>query len=82
LIHLYILLHGGFGHIAINVADVSQAVEVAKQLDVEVIRDAGPMNATLIHLYILLHGLPVGGELEYADINTIARALSARKDYH
>jgi hypothetical protein len=30
-------------------------------------------------LYILLHGLPVGGELEYADINTIARALSARK---
>jgi lactoylglutathione lyase len=35
----------GFGHIAINVADVSQAVEVAKQLDVEVIRDAGPMNA-------------------------------------
>jgi hypothetical protein len=31
--------------IAINVADVSQAVEVAKQLDVEVIRDAGPMNA-------------------------------------
>jgi lactoylglutathione lyase len=35
----------GFGHIAINVADVSQAVEVAKQLGVEVIRDAGPMNA-------------------------------------
>jgi lactoylglutathione lyase len=35
----------GFGHIAINVADVSQAVEVAKQLGVEVIRDTGPMNA-------------------------------------
>jgi lactoylglutathione lyase len=28
----------GFGHIAINVADVSQAVEVAKQLGVEVIQ--------------------------------------------
>ncbi|CAC9533007.1 Lactoylglutathione lyase (EC 4.4.1.5) [uncultured Gammaproteobacteria bacterium] len=35
----------GFGHIAINVEDVYQAVEVAKQLGVEVIRDAGPMNA-------------------------------------
>ncbi|WP_373896613.1 hypothetical protein [bacterium endosymbiont of Bathymodiolus sp. 5 South] len=36
----------------------------------------------MIHLYILLHGLPIGGKLEYTDINTIARALSARKDYH
>ncbi|WP_373896629.1 hypothetical protein [bacterium endosymbiont of Bathymodiolus sp. 5 South] len=36
----------------------------------------------MIHLYILLHGIPVGGELEYADINTIVCALSARKDYH
>ncbi|WP_195910151.1 VOC family protein, partial [Bathymodiolus azoricus thioautotrophic gill symbiont] len=35
----------GFGHIAINVEDVYQAVEVAKQLGVEVTRDAGPMNA-------------------------------------
>ena len=29
----------------------------------------------------IAHGLPIGGELEYADINTIAHALSGRKDY-
>ncbi|HIB97512.1 MAG TPA: recombination protein RecR, partial [Candidatus Thioglobus sp.] len=26
-------------------------------------------------------GIPIGGELEYADINTIAHALSGRKSY-
>ena len=35
----------GFGHIAINVADVYQAVEAAKAQGAEVIREAGPMNA-------------------------------------
>jgi recombinational DNA repair protein RecR len=30
----------------------------------------------------IAHGLPIGGELEYADINTIAHALSGRKDYN
>ena len=29
----------------------------------------------------IAHGIPIGGELEYADINTIAHALSGRKDY-
>ena len=29
----------------------------------------------------IAHGLPIGGELEYADINTIAHALSGRKKY-
>ena len=40
---------------------------MAKQFDVRITRIA--------------HGLPIGGELEYADINTIAHALSGRKDY-
>jgi recombination protein RecR len=29
----------------------------------------------------IAHGIPIGGELEYADINTIAHALSGRKKY-
>ena len=29
----------------------------------------------------IAHGVPLGGELEYTDINTIAHALSGRKDY-
>ncbi|SMM98503.1 Recombination protein RecR [uncultured Candidatus Thioglobus sp.] len=40
---------------------------MAKQFDVQITRIA--------------HGIPIGGELEYADINTIAHALSGRKDY-
>lgn len=30
----------------------------------------------------IAHGLPIGGELEYADINTIAHALLERRDYN
>ncbi len=40
---------------------------MAKQFDIQITRIA--------------HGIPIGGELEYADINTIAHALSGRKDY-
>ncbi len=40
---------------------------IAKQFDVQITRIA--------------HGIPIGGELEYADINTIAHALSGRKNY-
>lgn len=40
---------------------------MAKQFDIRITRIA--------------HGIPIGGELEYADINTIAHALSGRKDY-
>jgi len=29
----------------------------------------------------IAHGIPIGGELEYADSNTIAHALSDRKKY-
>ena len=29
----------------------------------------------------IAHGIPLGGELEHTDINTIAHALSGRKDY-
>jgi len=29
----------------------------------------------------IAHGIPLGGELEYTDINTIAHALSSRKSY-
>ena len=29
----------------------------------------------------IAHGIPLGGELEYTDINTIAHALSGRKSY-
>ncbi len=29
----------------------------------------------------IAHGIPLGGELEYTDINTIAHALSGRKKY-
>jgi recombination protein RecR len=29
----------------------------------------------------IAHGIPIGGELEYADINTIAHALSGRNTY-
>lgn len=35
----------GFGHIAINVDDVYQAVEAAKAKGAEIMREAGPMNA-------------------------------------
>ncbi len=35
----------GFGHIAINVADVYKAVEAAKARGAKVIREAGPMSA-------------------------------------
>lgn len=34
-----------------------------------------------IRITRIAHGIPIGGELEYADINTIAHALSRRKDY-
>lgn len=34
-----------------------------------------------VHITRIAHGIPIGGELEYADINTIAHALSGRKDY-
>ena len=34
-----------------------------------------------IEITRIAHGLPIGGELEYADINTIAHALSGRKKY-
>ncbi len=40
---------------------------MAKQFDVQITRIA--------------HGIPIGGELEYTDINTIAHALSGRKQY-
>jgi len=30
----------------------------------------------------IAHGIPLGGELEYTDINTIAHALSGRKNYN
>lgn len=40
---------------------------MAKQFDIQITRIA--------------HGIPIGGELEYADINTIAHALSGRKCY-
>jgi recombination protein RecR len=29
----------------------------------------------------IAHGVPVGGELEYVDGNTLSHALSGRKDY-
>jgi lactoylglutathione lyase len=35
----------GFGHIAINVDDVYQAIDDAKQQGVEIMREAGPMSA-------------------------------------
>lgn len=35
----------GFGHIAINVENVYQAIEKAKKMGAEVIREAGPMSA-------------------------------------
>lgn len=35
----------GFGHIAINVEDVYQATEKAKEMGAEIMREAGPMNA-------------------------------------
>ncbi len=35
----------GFGHIAINVEDVYRATVKAKEQSVEIIREAGPMNA-------------------------------------
>jgi recombination protein RecR len=34
-----------------------------------------------IRITRIAHGIPIGGELEYADINTIAHALSGRKKY-
>lgn len=34
-----------------------------------------------IQITRIAHGIPIGGELEYADINTIAHALSGRKNY-
>jgi recombination protein RecR len=34
-----------------------------------------------IQITRIAHGIPIGGELEYADINTIAHALSGRKKY-
>ena len=40
---------------------------MAKRFDIQITRIA--------------HGIPIGGELEYADINTIAHALSGRKNY-
>ncbi|MBE8189794.1 MAG: recombination protein RecR [Candidatus Thioglobus sp.] len=40
---------------------------MAQQFDIQITRIA--------------HGIPIGGELEYADINTIAHALSGRKKY-
>ncbi len=40
---------------------------MAKQFDIQITRIA--------------HGIPIGGELEYADMNTIAHALSGRKNY-
>lgn len=41
---------------------------MVKQFDIKITRIA--------------HGIPIGGELEYADINTIAHALSGRKSYN
>ncbi len=38
-------LGSGFGHIAINVDDVYQAVDKAKQQGVKILREAGPMSA-------------------------------------
>lgn len=35
----------GFGHIAINVEDVYQAVDKAKKQGVKILREAGPMSA-------------------------------------
>lgn len=35
----------GYGHIAIEVADVYQAVEEAKKRGAKILREAGPMNA-------------------------------------
>jgi recombination protein RecR len=40
---------------------------MAKQFDIQITRIA--------------HGIPIGGELEYADINTIAHALTGRNQY-
>jgi recombination protein RecR len=40
---------------------------MVKQFDVQITRIA--------------HGIPIGGELEYIDVNTIAHALSGRKEY-
>jgi len=40
---------------------------MTKQFDIQITRIA--------------HGIPIGGELEYADMNTIAHALSGRKNY-
>lgn len=34
-----------------------------------------------IQISRIAHGIPIGGELEYTDINTIAHALSGRKQY-
>lgn len=34
-----------------------------------------------IEISRIAHGIPIGGELEYADINTIAHALAGRKKY-
>lgn len=34
-----------------------------------------------IQITRIAHGIPIGGELEYIDINTIAHALSGRKNY-
>jgi recombination protein RecR len=42
--------------------------EMAKAIDVNITRIA--------------HGVPVGGELEYVDGNTLSHALSGRKTYH
>jgi recombination protein RecR len=34
-----------------------------------------------IQITRIAHGIPIGGELEYADINTIAHALTGRNQY-
>jgi recombination protein RecR len=38
------------------------------------------LEASGVHITRLARGLPVGGDLEYADQNTLLRALAGRQD--
>lgn len=64
-----------------NMEGEATAMYLAKQLKVKSSRDAGSLRDAKFKVTRLGQGLPIGGDLEYADETTLSRALEGRREY-
>jgi recombination protein RecR len=63
-----------------NIREIILATNPSMEGDATALYLKQQLSSSDIHVTRLARGLPMGGDLEYADQNTILRALSGRQD--